>query len=167
MFLGRDMGHIRDYSEDIAEIVDEEVRRLIENAHDEAWEILVENRDVLDALVLQLLEKETLDKAEVAAIFAPVQKLPQRPVWLSSDRRPVLRPAPGQLAQGAQRGPTGRPPNGSHRQRRYAVPVDERPGRLTGDRSRRPRVDGEPPSRRAYRPGSRRGGGPRAAARRR
>ena len=70
MFLGRDMGHQRDYSEEVAGVVDEEVRRLIEAAHDEAWEILVENRDVLDDLVLELLEKETLDKAQVAEIFA-------------------------------------------------------------------------------------------------
>ncbi len=60
------MGHQRDYSEGIAEIVDQEVRVLIETAHDEAWEILNDNRDVLDALVLELLEKETLDKEEVA-----------------------------------------------------------------------------------------------------
>ncbi|MDX6310548.1 MAG: cell division protease FtsH, partial [Streptomyces sp.] len=61
-FLGREMAHQRDYSEEVAALVDEEVKKLIENAHNEAWEILVENRDVLDALVLQLLEKETLNK---------------------------------------------------------------------------------------------------------
>ena len=83
------MGHQRDYSEGVAEVVDEEVRRLIENAHDEAWEILVENRDVLDHLVLELLEKETLDKAELADVFAGVRKRPEREVWLSSSRRPV------------------------------------------------------------------------------
>ena len=89
VFLGRDMGHIRDYSEGIAEIVDEEVRRLIEAAHDEAWQILVNNREVLDTLVLELLERETLDKAAVAAIFQPVHKQPAREVWLSSSHRPV------------------------------------------------------------------------------
>jgi cell division protease FtsH len=96
VFLGRDMGHERDYSEGVAEIVDEEVRRLIEAAHDEAWEILVEHRKVLDDLVLELLEK--LDQAQLARVFEPVQKRPLRPVWLSSDRRhvsdqpPVLTP---------------------------------------------------------------------------
>jgi cell division protease FtsH len=98
VFLGRDMGHQRDYSEDVAGIVDEEVRRLIENAHDEAWEALVENRDVLDELVLQLFEKETLNKEQLAEIFTQIVKRPERPVWLSSDRRlvsdvpPVLTP---------------------------------------------------------------------------
>ena len=51
-FLGREMGHQRDYSEEVAALVDEEVKKLIETAHNEAWEILVENRDVLDNLVL-------------------------------------------------------------------------------------------------------------------
>jgi cell division protease FtsH len=98
VFLGRDMGHQRDYSEDVAGIVDEEVRRLIENAHDEAWEILVENRSMLDHLVMQLFEKETLGKDELAEIFESIVKRQERPIWLSSDRRlvsdipPVLTP---------------------------------------------------------------------------
>ena len=48
VFLGRDMGHQRDYSEEVAGVVDEEVRQLIEAAHDEAWQVLNDNRDVLD-----------------------------------------------------------------------------------------------------------------------
>src|SRR3989440_225135 len=59
-FLGRDMSHSRDYSDEIASSIDEEIHRLIESAHDEAWEVLVEYRDVLDALVLRLLVKETV-----------------------------------------------------------------------------------------------------------
>ncbi|GAB3677645.1 ATP-dependent zinc metalloprotease FtsH [Angustibacter aerolatus] len=89
VFLGRDMGHERDYSEGVAGIVDEEVRRLIEAAHDEAWEVLVENRDVLDNLVLALLEHETLGGKELQTIFADLRKQPERPVWLSSERRPI------------------------------------------------------------------------------
>ncbi|MFD1506415.1 ATP-dependent metallopeptidase FtsH/Yme1/Tma family protein [Georgenia yuyongxinii] len=88
-FLGRDFGHQRDYSEDVARIVDEEVRRLIEDAHDEAWEILTQYRHVLDDLVLELLEKETLNEAELARIFAPVVKREAREVWLSSEERQV------------------------------------------------------------------------------
>jgi cell division protease FtsH len=61
VFLGRDMGHQRDYSEGLPTIVDEEVRKLIEQAHDEAWHVLNDNRDILDRLVLELLEKETLN----------------------------------------------------------------------------------------------------------
>ena len=49
--------------------MDEEVRRLIDNAHDEAYAILTENRDVLDRLALALLERETLNQNEIAEIF--------------------------------------------------------------------------------------------------
>jgi len=89
VFLGRDMGHQRDYSEEIAEKVDAEVRSLIEQAHDEAWQVLNANRDILDKLAAELLEYETLDHKRIAEIFADVRKLPERPQWLSSDKRPV------------------------------------------------------------------------------
>ncbi|MFJ6729683.1 ATP-dependent zinc metalloprotease FtsH [Streptomyces sp. NPDC091281] len=106
-FLGREMAHQRDYSEEVAALVDEEVKKLIENAHNEAWEILVENRDVLDNLVLQLLERETLGKEEIAEIFAPIVKRPPRPAWTGSSRRtpstrpPVLSPKELALTNGA------------------------------------------------------------------
>jgi cell division protease FtsH len=89
MFLGRDMGHQRDYSDELAQVVDQEVRTLIESAHDEAYQLLVANRAVLDRLATALLEKETLDQHELAEIFKDVTKLPPRPQWLSSDKRPV------------------------------------------------------------------------------
>jgi cell division protease FtsH len=106
-FLGREMSHQRDYSEEVAALVDEEVKKLIENAHNEAWEILVENRDVLDNLVLALLEKETLGKEQIAEIFAPIVKRPSRPAWTGSSRRtpstrpPVLSPKELSLTNGA------------------------------------------------------------------
>ncbi|MCU1529039.1 MAG: cell division protein FtsH [Frondihabitans sp.] len=86
-FMGRDMGE-RDYSEKIAETVDAEVRALLEQAHDEAWEVINDNRDILDKLAALLLEKETLDHDELAEIFKDVRKLPERPEWLSSSKRP-------------------------------------------------------------------------------
>ncbi|MDT0200594.1 ATP-dependent zinc metalloprotease FtsH [Nocardioides sp. AE5] len=92
-FLGRDMGHTRNYSEDIAAIVDEETKKFLNEAHQEAFDILEENRDVLDALVLALMERETLDKAEVAEVFAPLRRRPPRPAWTGSpDRRPSPTP---------------------------------------------------------------------------
>src|SRR5712692_8581291 len=97
-FLGRDMSHNRDYSEEIASTIDEEVRRLIESAHDEAWEILVQYREVLDDLVLKLMDKETLSRKEVLAIFASVQTRPSRGSYtgygkrLPSDRPPIMTP---------------------------------------------------------------------------
>lgn len=93
-FMGRDYGHQRDYSEDIAAVVDEEVRALIERAHQEAWGILTQYRDVLDALVVALLDRETLDKEEIAEIFAAVPKRAARAAWTgSTERIPSDRPA--------------------------------------------------------------------------
>lgn len=89
MFLGHDMGHQRDYSEELAQQVDAEVRGLIEQAHNEAWQVINDNRDVLDRLATELLEKETLDHIQLEEIFKPVRRLPERPVWLSSEDRPV------------------------------------------------------------------------------
>ena len=133
------MGHQRDYSEEVAGVVDEEVKKLITVAHDEAWDILVDNRDVLDDLVLQLLDKETLDKAQVAEIFTSIRKRGPRPAWTGSDKR-----AP-------QRGPVMTPkelasPNGSNGQDKEhsmgapgptdvpdsPLPSDDVPGRPLG-----------------------------------
>jgi cell division protease FtsH len=88
-FLGRDFGHTRNYSEDVAAVVDEETKKLLTTAHQEAFDILEENRDVLDHLVIQLLERETLDKEEVAEVFKPLRRRPVRPAWTGSpDRSP-------------------------------------------------------------------------------
>ena len=88
-FLGRDYGHQRDYSEVVASEIDGEIRGLIEGAHQEAYEILVENRSILDSLVEELMEKETLHKEEIEVIFKNVATRPKRPAWTgSSDRAP-------------------------------------------------------------------------------
>ena len=78
----------RKYSDRTAEIIDQEVLKLVETAHTEAWTILNENRDILDELVRQLLVKQTLNEKEVAAIFANIRKAPEREVWLSNEHRP-------------------------------------------------------------------------------
>ncbi|MFI5086675.1 MAG: ATP-dependent zinc metalloprotease FtsH [Actinomycetales bacterium] len=88
-FLGRDAGHDRDYSDQVAFMVDEEVRRLIDQAHDEAYAVLNENRDVLDNLALELLERETLNQKDIADIFRDIRKRDVREVWLSKESRPV------------------------------------------------------------------------------
>lgn len=86
----------RKYSDRTAEIIDQEVLKLVETAHTEAWTILNENRDILDELVRQLLVKQTLNEKEVAAIFANIRKAPEREVWLSNEHRPdsALPPVP-------------------------------------------------------------------------
>ncbi|MGM1017125.1 MAG: ATP-dependent zinc metalloprotease FtsH [Actinomycetota bacterium] len=93
MFMARDMGRGREYSESVAERIDLEVRALIEQAHNEAYQVISENRDILDRLALALLEQETLDHNQIAEIFQEIRKLPERDQWLSSEDRPIsLRP---------------------------------------------------------------------------
>ncbi len=128
VFLGRDMGHQRDYSESLAEKVDAEVRKLIEQAHDEAWTVLNDNRDVLDNLATELLEKETLDHNQLADIFAKVKKLPERPQWLSSTDRPVSKrppvalPVKAPIDQGVVDGAVGSTPDKPKRATRRKAP---------------------------------------------
>ncbi len=95
-FVGRDLGHARNYSEQIAAAVDEEVRALITEAHQEAFDILVDNREVLDDLVLALYEKESLDQRQIAEVFSELSRRPSRPAWTGSpERAPSSLPALG------------------------------------------------------------------------
>lgn len=86
-FMGRDYGHQRDYSEHVAAVVDAEIRKLIETAHQEAYDILEVNRTILDEMVIKLLEIETLNKDEIAQIFTKVKSWPNRPAWTGSETR--------------------------------------------------------------------------------
>jgi len=90
VFVGMQSGQGPQFSDETAQLIDEEVRRLISRALDEAWSVISENRDVLDRLVLELLEKETLNEHELAEIFRGVRKRPLRDVWQSSQGRPVF-----------------------------------------------------------------------------
>ena len=98
-FLGRSMGNQADYSLEVAHEIDEEVRKLIEAAHTEAWEILNTYRDVLDELVFELLEKETLTRRDLTRIFDSVEKRPRITAFndfgqrTPSDKPPILTPA--------------------------------------------------------------------------
>jgi cell division protease FtsH len=111
-FLGRSMGTQSDYSHEVAREIDEEVRKLIEAAHTEAWEILTEYRDVLDTLAGELLEKETLHRPELQAIFGGVEKRPRLTMFddfggrVPSDKPPIK--TPGELA--IERGEPWPPP---------------------------------------------------------
>ena len=102
VFMGKDMGHGRDYSDALAQRIDEQVRALIEQAHDEAYQVLTDNREILDRLALELLEKETLDHTQIEEIFKDIKKLPERPQWLSSKDRPVSTLPPVQIPRQVQ-----------------------------------------------------------------
>ncbi len=69
VFLGRDLGHSRTYSDQIAYIIDEEVRRIIDECYAEARRILEENIDVLHRCAELLLEKERINREEFEALF--------------------------------------------------------------------------------------------------
>src|SRR5262249_50166501 len=73
VFLGRDLGHKPDYSDEVAASIDAEVRRLIESAHNAARKILETNRTVLDRLPAALLEHETLETERVQPGFADLR----------------------------------------------------------------------------------------------
>ncbi|OZG61251.1 ATPase AAA [Bifidobacterium lemurum] len=93
----------RKYSDRTAEVIDDEVLKLVETAHTEAWNIINENRDVLDELVRQLLVKETLNEKELASIFANIKKAPKREVWLSDERRPDSYKPPVEIPESLKR----------------------------------------------------------------
>ncbi|GAB3712548.1 ATP-dependent zinc metalloprotease FtsH [Mariniluteicoccus flavus] len=101
-FLGMAAGGGRsiDYSDETAKIVDEEVRFLLESAHQEAFEVLEANREVLDTLVRELFAKETLLRHEVEALFRGIVRGPIRGAYTGSERRrpsalpPVSPPSP-------------------------------------------------------------------------
>jgi cell division protease FtsH len=78
VFLGRDFQAQPDYSDQVAFEIDNEVRRLIDEAHDEALDILQESRAKLDELAGMLIERETLERDEVVRFLADVPKRPQR-----------------------------------------------------------------------------------------
>jgi len=84
IFLGREISEQRDYSEAVAELIDQEVRRLVANAYDSARKLLNEYRDKLDLIAEKLLEVETLTREEFEALFPPpVQKMSGTPLPLA------------------------------------------------------------------------------------
>ncbi|SNR62131.1 membrane protease FtsH catalytic subunit [Haloechinothrix alba] len=114
-FLGRSAGKEADYSLEVAHEIDEEVRKLIETAHTEAWEVLSNYRDVLDDLVYEVLRKETLQRPDLERIFAKVSKRPRITVFNEfGSRKPSEKPpikTPAEVA--AERGEPWPPPEQS------------------------------------------------------
>jgi cell division protease FtsH len=102
-FVGRSAGRQADYSLEVAHEIDEEVRKLIEAAHTEAWEVLNTYRDVLDQLVAEVLEKETLQRKDLERIFDAVEKRPRITAFNDfGGRTPSEKPpikTPGELAK--------------------------------------------------------------------
>ena len=111
-FLGRGGSAAGEYSPEVAKIIDDEVRRIIDSAHTEAWQVLESNRDILDAVAGELLEKETLRQDDLERLFADVVKRPRITEFDDfGGRIPSARPpikTPGELAK--ERGEPWPPP---------------------------------------------------------
>lgn len=73
VFMGRDFGHQRDYSEQVAFEIDEEMKRIVDAKYEEAKELLSSNRDMLEAIAKELLDKETIDAEEFQEIMNRVE----------------------------------------------------------------------------------------------
>lgn len=73
VFMGRDFGHQRDYSEEIAAEIDNEVQRIVNEQYELAKTLLIDNRDMLDTIAHKLLEMETLDEKEFVELMEQVR----------------------------------------------------------------------------------------------
>jgi len=74
VFMGRDFGHQRDYSEQIAYEIDSEIKHIIDERYEYAKKLLSDNRDMLEEISKELLEKETIDEKEFEEIMERVQE---------------------------------------------------------------------------------------------
>ena len=108
-FLGRDYHEDRNYSEDVAKLIDDEVRKIVDTSHQRAKEIVNTNRDKLDRLVVALLERETLNREDFLIVMAG-QELPPFERTAGANQQPVL---PGSAER--QNLETGKPPVGPPR----------------------------------------------------
>ena len=137
-FLGRGGGGGAEYSPEVAKIIDDEVRRIIDAAHTEAWQVLDSNRGILDAVAAELLEKETLRQDDLERLFADVVKRPRITEFddfggrIPSTQPPIK--TPGELAK--ERGEPWPPPVTDP----FAMPVlpasrdtERDPGPVSGD----------------------------------
>lgn len=73
VFIGRDLGHTKNFSEGTAEAIDREVKKIIDGCHERAFRILEENKDILERLAALLIEKERIGQEEFEALFSQTQ----------------------------------------------------------------------------------------------
>src|SRR6266516_1200063 len=111
-FLGREMGAEPDYSDEIAREIDDEIRRIVEEAHQTARGVLTERREHLDKLAKLLLERETIEKDQFERLLAGENQATVFPEEPAEDRRrrpqpkPIPRPFPGATMQPPPEGST-------------------------------------------------------------
>jgi len=93
-FLGKEMGHEVNYSDEVAAAIDAEIRRLLDEAHGEAHEILTLHRVTLDRLADALVERETLGDADLIELFADLERGGNKDASPDADRRQSGRSGP-------------------------------------------------------------------------
>jgi cell division protease FtsH len=120
-FLGRDMGAEPDYSEEVAREIDDEIRRVIEEAHESAHRVLREHMDVLHRLSAILIERETIDKDQFErllageseeSVFAEPTPAPETEPEAEPEAKPKLKPQPRPLPGAAMQPPPPDPAAG-------------------------------------------------------
>ncbi|MES1228001.1 MAG: cell division protein FtsH, partial [Armatimonadota bacterium] len=109
-FLGRDYADERNYSEEIAKVIDEEVHAIVEKCHSRATEILTNYREPLDAVVQALLERETLNREDFIAVMngqtlEPLAKGTPAPKLQSPSREVERQPKPTTIPPRLEPGP--------------------------------------------------------------
>ncbi len=94
IFLGREIAQHRDYSEDTAIRIDQEVKKIVNQAYQQARQIIDEKRDALEAIAQSLLEREVLDAAEINLLIEG-KPLPEKPLAPPpAAEQPAEAPAP-------------------------------------------------------------------------
>jgi cell division protease FtsH len=113
-FLGREMGAVPDYSEEIAKEIDDEIRRVIEEAHDKATNVLREHMEELHKLSAILIERETIDKTQFErllqgeteeTVFVDETPPPTTEPEPEPEKKPQLKPSPRPLPGAAMQPP--------------------------------------------------------------
>ncbi len=106
-FLGRDFSQEPDYSEEVARAIDDEIRRIIEEAHDRARAVLAAHREQLDSVAKILVERETIERGEFEALL---DGTPPDEVFREKDERARQRSQAESEGQDEKRAPTPRQP---------------------------------------------------------
>ena len=106
-FLGRDFSQEPDYSEEVARAIDDEIRRIIEEAHDRARAVLAAHREQLDSVAKILVERETIERGEFEALL---DGTPPAEVFREKDERARQRSQAEAEGEGEKRAPTPRQP---------------------------------------------------------
>jgi cell division protease FtsH len=107
VFLGREISEQRDYSEEVARQIDEEVQKIIEDAHQTAHDVLAKNREKLEQLARELIDKETLEGLELDKFFEDIDVTKQPPKVKPTDIPAPVKPvAEGEGARNLKKAPT-------------------------------------------------------------